>query len=184
MSVGVFSLSRRNSGTRMTRLYQYVGSAEIARRVKGIDGLPVESMSMLKQSLRTLGAKLEGGESFITTFVIFHDGVLVLADRSSEHVACAGGNLVLSAGEMTFLLEDTIVVEQATNQSTGYCPEPDSWIAVAASLDRIPIHHPESFHPAFIFRRCAACSQTNIVKDGWYSCDVCQTPLPERWNFI
>ena len=35
------------------------------------------------------------------TFVIGVDGVLRVADRRSEHVACAGGGDVLSAGELT-----------------------------------------------------------------------------------
>ncbi|MEU6730442.1 hypothetical protein ABZ917_42625 [Nonomuraea wenchangensis] len=33
------------------------------------------------------------------------DGVLLLAPRRSEHVACAGGRPVLSAGEISFARE-------------------------------------------------------------------------------
>lgn len=36
------------------------------------------------------------------TFVIDSSGILRLAPRRSEHVACAGGGPVLSAGEVTF----------------------------------------------------------------------------------
>ena len=55
-----------------------------------------------------------------------------LADRHSEHVACAGGGPVLSAGEMFFLLEDSrAAVVEVSNQSTGYWPETSSLTAVA-----------------------------------------------------
>jgi hypothetical protein len=112
------------------------------------------------------------------------DGSLRIADRRSEHVTCAEGQPVLSAGEMTFMCgKGRIFVVSATNQSTGYCPEPESWPAVASALDRIGLAHPESFDPAFDFRRCPSCSQINVIKDERYVCDVCQSPLPKHWNF-
>ena len=124
------------------------------------------------------------GEGLTVTFVIGLDGTLRIADRRSEHVMCAEGQPVLSAGEMTFMCgNDRIFAENVTNQSTGYCPEPESWPAVALALDRIAIAHPESFDPAFVFRKCPTCSQINVIKDGWYVCDVCQSPLPQHWNF-
>lgn len=51
------------------------------------------------------------------TFVIDLDGKLRLADRNSEHVACAGGGPVLAAGEMTFLADgpDLEVVDVNNN---------------------------------------------------------------------
>jgi hypothetical protein len=74
----------------------------------------------------------------VATFVIDLNGDLLVADRRSEHVACAGGGPVLSAGEMFFLVEeDRVEVTDVSNQSTGYCPEPSSWPGVAAALDRI-----------------------------------------------
>ncbi|CAM5508234.1 hypothetical protein STANM309S_03657 [Streptomyces tanashiensis] len=39
------------------------------------------------------------------TFVVGTDGILRLAPRRSEHVACAGGAMVLSAGEIGFVRE-------------------------------------------------------------------------------
>lgn len=91
---------------------------------------------------------------------------------------------MLSAGEMTFVCDnDPIFVESVTNQSTGYCPEPESWSSVVNAMERMPVGHPECFDPAFIFRKCQSCSQINIVKDEWYVCEVCQTPLPTEWNF-
>lgn len=91
---------------------------------------------------------------------------------------------MLSAGEMFFLVEGTrIQVAEVSNQSTGFCPEPESWPAVAAALDRIGIAHPGGFTAAVVFRRCERCGERNIVKDGWFVCGVCGADLPERWNF-
>jgi hypothetical protein len=71
------------------------------------------------------------------TFVVRGDGVLRLAPRRSEHVACGGGEPVPSAGEISFR-EDAGrgAVREVSNQSTGYCPDVDSWPAVAGALDR------------------------------------------------
>jgi hypothetical protein len=74
-------------------------------------------------------------------------------------------------------------VVEITNQSTGYCPEPESWPAVAASLDRAGIAHPGRFTHEVIFRRCTSCGERSIVKDGWFACAVCGGELPALWNF-
>lgn len=76
-----------------------------------------------------------------------------------------------------------LFVERVTNQSTGYCPEPESWEALASALDRISVERPDFFDPVSVFRRCPECSQINIVKDDWYMCGVCDSPLPTKWNF-
>ena len=126
----------------------------------------------------------QSGESLIVTFVVAWNGTILIADRRSEHVICAMGHPVLSAGEMTFAFtKERVIVERVTNQSTGYCPEPESWGAVATALDQLSIEPPSGFDPAFNFRRCSSCSQINVVKDNWFECDVCQTELPQRWNF-
>jgi hypothetical protein len=70
-----------------------------------------------------------------------------------------------------------------TNQSTGYCPEPESWPAVATALDRIGVAHPGRFTQEIVFRRCTACGERNVVKDGWYVCGSCGADLPADWNF-
>ncbi len=66
--------------------------------------------------------------------------------------------------------------------STGYCPEPESWPAVAAALDKAGIRHPNKFTRAFLFRRCENCKQTNIVKEDNFTCAVCGTELNKEWN--
>lgn len=117
------------------------------------------------------------------TFVVDAEGFLRLAPRGSEHVACAGGGRVYSAGEMGF--ERTSAgwsVTETSNRSTGYCPDPDSWPAVAASLDRIGITHPEGFSHEIVFRRCPSCHKRSIVHESHFVCGFCGGDLPEHWN--
>lgn len=168
----------------MTRHYRYVGPIEIAARVRGdCGGIVVNSYETVSDTLRSMDG-YQSGESLTVTFVVGLDGKLRIADRRSEHVMCAAGEPVLSAGEMTFVcIDDRIVVERMTNQSTGYCPEPESWEAVATALDRLPIDRPDGFDSTFVFRRCPSCTQINVVKDDWYECEVCQSALPKQWNF-
>ena len=123
----------------------------------------------------------ELGEPF--TFVVGLDGQLRLAPRRSEHADCAAGQPVLAAGDVLFAREGARwSVSEFSNQSTGYCPDPDSWPVVALALDRIGLAHPGDYTHKFAFRRCPACSQLNIVRDGSFACAVCDSALPARWN--
>lgn len=155
--------------------YRYVGPAEIRDQATGA----VEA--------EAAGAVLDlvaerHSEPF--TFVVGTDGWLRLAPRRSEHVALAGGEDVLAAGEITFLPDGSgWRVAEVTNQSTGYCPDPDSWPAVGAALDRLGVSHPGDFTDKVIFRRCPACGERNIVRDGDYTCALCDSALPATWNF-
>ena len=92
------------------------------------------------------------------TFVVSLDGQLRLAPRRSEHVDCAAGQPVLAAGEVLFSRDwaGWSVIE-ISNQSAGYCPDPDSWPALARTLDRLGLAHPSGFTHRVIFRRCPAC---------------------------
>jgi hypothetical protein len=116
------------------------------------------------------------------TFVIDANGSLRVAPRRSEHVACAGGEDVLSAGELAATRSGARVVD-ISNQSTGYCPEPSSYDVVATALDAAGIAHPGAFTFEAIFRRCPTCSERNLIKDGDFTCAICGGVLPERWNF-
>ncbi|WP_211240655.1 hypothetical protein [Hamadaea tsunoensis] len=69
-----------------------------------------------------------------------------------------------------------------SNQSTGYCPEPASWPAVAAACERAGLAHPGGFTAAFEFRRCPDCGQVNIVKGDDFVCAACDGDLPWEWN--
>jgi hypothetical protein len=92
------------------------------------------------------------------SFVVSLDGQLRLAPRRSENVDCAAGQPVLAAGEVLFFagLGRWSVIE-ISNQSAGYCPDPDSWPALARTLDRLGLAHPGGFTHTVIFRRCPAC---------------------------
>jgi hypothetical protein len=161
--------------------YRYVGPAELSSMAVGGRGTPITSQADLDQWLASQDRR-DLDEPF--TFVVDLDGQLRLAARRTEHVACASGQEVLSAGEMQFARRDTgWVVEDVSNQSTGYCPDLDSWPAVAAALDRACLRHPEQFTRPIVFRLCPSCHERNIVRDGIFVCALCDAPLPQRWNF-
>jgi len=166
-------------------LYQYVGPREIQHaQIAAIRPRPIESLNKLLKSLLGLGFQRHPDVSLTVTFVIDADGQLRIADQHSEHVACATPAGVQSAGEMSFAWEaERLIVLAITNQSTGFCPEPASWPAVELALNKIGIEHPGEFEPSFEFRRCVHCSQTNIIKDQWFVCDVCGAALPAHWNY-
>ncbi|MEU5690142.1 hypothetical protein [Streptomyces venezuelae] len=116
-------------------------------------------------------------------FVVGTDGVLRLTPRRSEHVACAGGDMVLSAGEISFMREaDRWTVSEVSNQSTGYCPDVTSWPAVAHALDDAELGRPSGFTHAVVFRRCPDCQEHNIVREDDFVCVFCGSNLPETWN--
>ena len=143
-------------------------------------GSPSELRSLLSEGYGPAARK----ELIAATFVIDAEGRLRLADRHSEHVACASGNPVLSAGEMFFAsAREIIVVEEVSNLSTGYCPEPRSWYAVGEALDWLGVSHPGRFTTEVVFRRCPECGERNVVKDAWFECQVCGGELPDVWNF-
>jgi hypothetical protein len=158
----------------MPHLYLYVGPEAIRVRCAGSKAGYVITSS----------ADLRGWGNGAVTFVIDADGTLRIADRHSEHVACASGQPVQSAGELFLRIEgDVVDVIEVSNQSTGYCPEPESWPAVAAALDRLGVPHPGRFTTAIQFRRCPGCGERCIVKDDWFVCAVCGADLPAEWNF-
>jgi hypothetical protein len=166
----------------MSKLYPYVGPPEILARAAGQPGgTRITSTADLLAWVRRAD---EHHGLIAATFVLDAGGDLLLADRRSEHVACSGGQPVLSAGEMFFRINgDRVEVTQASNQSTGYCPEPASWLAVAATLDRIGVAHPDELTTEVVFRRCERCGERNLVKDGWFVCGLCAAELPSEWNF-
>jgi hypothetical protein len=167
----------------MARLYQYVGPPEIRLQAeKTSSGIVITTSEQLNRWI-ALADDRKSGESVTATFVIDIDGQLRLADRHSELVAASAGQAVMSAGEITFVRRgNRIRIEEVTNQSTGFCPEPESWTAVEAALNQFGVEHPGGFALECIFRRCPACNQINLVKDGWFVCAVCQRELPSDWN--
>ena len=143
------------------------------------------SAESIKEWITSTQQPKEADGSVTCTFIVDLNRQLWINDRRSEHLVCAAGGNVLSAGEITFaFLKNQVEVTEVTNQSTGYCPEPQSWEVVAETLNQIGIVHPNEFTTAYIFRRCEACQTLNIVKDDWFFCGVCDVPLSHEWNVL
>ena len=168
----------------MIRSYRYIGPQDIVHAVANHpQGHPIQSVADLKDWMKQTQQQSNRWGLVEATFVITEEGVLALADRHSEHVACAGGKPVRSAGEMFFALgKDGWEVQEVSNQSAGYCPEPDSWQAVAAALEHIGLPHPDAFTEACLFRRCPDCRQLNLIKEDVFVCALCGAELPRAWN--
>jgi hypothetical protein len=165
------------------RHYRYVGPEQVRAAAEGADpGAAIRARQDLERWLDAHAADAEGGVT-PATFVVSLEGCLRLASRRSEHIACAAGQPVLSAGELFFERRPAARVVAASNLSTGYCPEPESWAAVAGALDRADIRHPGRFTSEFLFRRCPSCGERNLVKDEFFVCAICEADLPPDWNF-
>ncbi len=166
-------------------MYKYVGAEEIRLNTANLPpGNKILSIDDIDSWIRETKQKPDSSGLIAATFVIDWYGYLRIADRCGEHIACAGGKSVRSAGEVFFQKsKNRLEVAEITNQSTGFCPQPESWQHVVKALDLINIPHPSSFTIEFIFRRCCACKQVNIVKDNLFICSVCAAKLPLTWNF-
>src|SRR5262245_46459520 len=115
----------------MAKLYEYVGPPEVRDRAAGqTRGTRITSARALRDWVCAAVPHTEHGDLIAATFVIDAGGELALADRRSEHVACVGAAPVQSAGEMFFHGGEDVEIVEVSNQSTGYCPEPESWPAV------------------------------------------------------
>ncbi|AKH84084.1 hypothetical protein AA958_19985 [Streptomyces sp. CNQ-509] len=163
------------------RGYRYVGPVELKAAVRpGGGGRRIGSAADFDGWIMEQSA-VELAEPF--TFVVGRDGVLRLAPRRSEHVACAGGDMVLSAGEISFVREaDRWAVSEVSNQSTGYCPDVDSWAEVARALDAAGLRRPSGFTHEVVFRRCPGCQERTIVREDDFVCVFCGTDLPAEGN--
>jgi DNA-directed RNA polymerase subunit RPC12/RpoP len=169
----------------MAREYAYVGPKELlSLAAAGIPRSRLNPSVDARELHRVLDLGAVDSGSLTLTFIVDVDGVLWVADRHSEHVACARGRNVLAAGELTVADgPDGLEAIAATNQSTGYCPEPESWEALSKALHCAAIPHPERFEYEFEFRRCTECGTTVLVKDGILECTECGAQLSDAWNF-
>jgi hypothetical protein len=167
------------------RFYSYVGPDEIRKRVTAqIRRTAIRNLDDLRAWLAEAEPNSRRRDYVPATFIIDLLKHLWIADRRSEHVACAAGENVLSAGEFVFCHSGSAIeVIEATNQSTGFCPEPESWPVVAVALKEAGIPHPPEFTTAFQFRRCDTCKATNLIKDEVFECSVCGAELNGVWNY-
>jgi|GEM_PF-3327136 len=160
------------------RQYHYVGPADIRERALASSsaGTPIRSASDLSTWIASNSSDAEVDDSLIATFTVGIVGILLLAPRRSEHVACAGGGPVVSAGEITFSSDQN--VSAITNQSTGFCPEPESWPVVAAALDAIPIRRPDNFTTqvvsAYVLPATSATSSRMVGSSVIYAVQISQ----------
>lgn len=158
------------------KIYRYIGPEHILKKVKKqFEGKQIESPEDIRQWVADTCQKLEN-KRCIVTFVIDPPGNLLIADRHSEHVQCAGGRPVRSAGEMTFQCsKNEISVSEVSNQSTGYCPHINSWPSVEKALDKIGLAHPGYFTTEITFGKCPDCFTYAIVKPAYPECGKCGT---------
>jgi hypothetical protein len=162
------------------RIHRYVGPAELLALVGDHGGVRIGSPG---DFAGWVAGRSPGELAEPFTFVVPVDGILRLAPRRSEHVVCAAGAPVLAAGEISFRGGGTAwTVAEVTNQSTGYCPDPVCWPAVAAALGLAGLAHPGGFTVEVVFRCCVACRELNIVRDEDFVCVFCDADLPAAWN--
>lgn len=164
-------------------LYHYVGPREIAARAgQTVRGTPISAPADVVRWLASSSDSRTPTEITVT-FVVSAEGAILVADRHSEHVACAGGRPVRAAGELCFAREGPRVsVARVSNQSTGYCPEPESWAEVVAALRAVGLDPPDGFDPRCEFRRCVSCGALKLVKGGVFECSACEAELPATYN--
>lgn len=175
----------RPTATRAMKLYDYVGPSSIRasarfdtprHEVHGASGL---------HSWAHSHRLFDGRDQLVTfTYVILPPARLFVADRHSEHVACARGDSVLTAGEITFeRVGPRWIVSETSNLSTGYCPESESWRPLSDALQAAGFAPIDDFTNSFEFRYCLQCRQTCVIKDDIYECPSCLNTLPQEWNY-
>lgn len=174
-----------NESKEIIQLYSYVGPQSI---IDSIDftfvGYPIIQKSDVFNWIKETSQEIIN-DSVFATFIINENHQLVINDRHSEHVMCANGKQVISAGEISFFIDKkSIFINEISNQSTGYCPKPESWKYVYKVLNTLNIEHPDYFTTAFDFRICNHCNNINLIKDQIFECQLCQTDLALEWNFV
>ena len=167
--------------------YEYIGPSDILKRIKPqYKGATVTSIQDIKDWINHHQPTAKAGTILTCTFIINLDDQLVITDRHAEHVQCALGNLVKSAGEINFYIakRNKIQIDSITNQSTGYCPHATSWKSVKIALEKVfDTNIPDGFDPEFIFSYCSQCQTRQIVKDEFYFCPTCHGTLLDEYAF-
>lgn len=157
------------------RLYFYVGPPEVAKAALAQSaGTSIHPQPRRPRALVQRRTRLARSHP---------DATLRLAPRRSEHVGCALGGPVLAAGELILSRRPRLEVISFSNQSTGYCPEPDCIHVIQTTLAKLPVPCPPAFSRAYEFRLCIHCGERNLIKDGYFECDCCGQDLPLTWNF-
>ena len=161
-------------------MFKYVGSREFLKLVDpALIGVWLTSREDVQRWIDDTHQQADANDEVVATFIVDREHRLRVNDRRSEHVVCAGGEPVRSAGEITFEMDgDTFLrISAISNQSTGYCPSAESWSDVQTALSKTDISHPGHFTTQIIFRTCSACQNLNIVKDDYFFCLMCDSAL-------
>ncbi len=161
-------------------MYTYIGPKEFLNLVdKKLIGRKVKSKYDILDWIISTEQELNINNEVIATFIIDLEQNLRINDRRSEHVVCAGGLPVLSAGEITFKKDtNNLIVSEISNQSTGYCPDAaKSWSHINKALCNLGIDYPVYFTTIMIFRICKNCKSINLVKDEYFFCAICDSKL-------
>ncbi len=164
----------------MIPTYPYIGPISILQRIQEQhQGTLITSIQDIENWLKENNQRGDDYGNIVVTFVILPHYELRISDRHIEHVQCANGSEVLSAGEMTFAIDKKKVfsISQITNQSTGYCPAIESWQHVEKAIQTLDLPKPIQFEPAYLFSYCESCQSLKIIKDEDYFCYTCQVAL-------
>ncbi len=163
----------------MKRLYEFVGPDRL--RPDATAGIPryrLHPKARAPDLLSELEIRDLGMTELTLTYIVDQRGMVWVAERHVEHIACARGEPVLAAGELTVDLSvKEFEILAATNQSTGYCPEPECWHALAEALDAAGLDRPDGFEYAFRFGRCRKCRSITVIKEDDFSCAECGSEL-------
>lgn len=73
-------------------------------------------------------------------------------------------------------------MEAVSNQSTGFCPQVESWSVMDEVLRGLGCVYPSEWTMACEFRRCETCEALALVKEDWYECVFCQASLLYTYN--
>lgn len=97
----------------------------------------------------------------------------------SEHAACAGEDIVLSSGEISFMREANRWTVGGGQQPVRRILPSDvsSGSAAAHALDGLG--RPSGFTHEVVFQRCPGCREHNIVRQDEF---FCSSDIPAAWN--
>ena len=159
-------------------VFQYVGPRRLYSLASQTPkGKLLSGFNALREWIR----KTNEPEEIWATYVVSLDCNVLIAERQYEHVTCAGRQDVLGAGEV--LLSADAEIMEISNYSTGYCPDVTSIHATQRAFARCCSTQFSGFSYAAEFRKCSDCGARNVVRDSWFFCAVCDSPLNSRWNF-
>lgn len=128
--------------------YRFSGREEMWDTSRERRGILVNSPEVLDRNCVVLGRSYERGRP--QTYVVDNEG-LWIGGELEEHVDVAGGNDVLSAGEIIIIKDGKRWrVENLNNRSNGYYPDKASFFHVAKALESAGIlYDGDSFSEVF-----------------------------------